>query len=244
MRVRVQDRIGQRFGKVVITSYHRKKRRTYVTCNCDCGNTKDIRLDSLVSGAIVSCGCVALENSKNLNKSHGLHGTPTYRSWDKMIQRCTNREAYPDYKDVHLVDEGWKDFKNFYKDMGERPEGCTLDRIKGNVGYCKSNCRWATYSVQSRNQKKRKGSSLPKGVHECWKDGVLEGLVVCCTRDYKEVKWQSGKVSMNHMAKVYNYWSYILYPEKVSTNPVDFRELKIKDIYQMYSKLQNIFPEE
>jgi len=43
-------------------------------------------------------------------------------------------------------------YANFLADMGEKPEGLTLDRIDNSKGYCKGNCRWATPSQQAFNK--------------------------------------------------------------------------------------------
>tara|TARA_R100001086_G_C11799279_1_gene248414 strand:+ start:756 stop:995 length:240 start_codon:yes stop_codon:yes gene_type:complete len=73
-----------------------------------------------------------------------------------MIARCGNEKA----TDYHLyggrgiqVCERWLCFENFYEDMGPRPKGRTLDRINGDRGYNKSNCRWATAKEQAQNRR-------------------------------------------------------------------------------------------
>ena len=40
---------------------------------------------------------------------------------------------------------------NFYKDMGNPPNGMSLERIDGQKGYCKANCKWATDKEQANN---------------------------------------------------------------------------------------------
>ena len=50
-------------------------------------------------------------------------------------------------------DKNWKGFKNFLKDMGEKPEGKTIDRIDVNKGYYKENCRWVDWSTQNSNKR-------------------------------------------------------------------------------------------
>jgi hypothetical protein len=71
-----------------------------------------------------------------------------------MHTRCSNPKdkVYADYgaKGV-TVDPRWDKFENFLADMGERPDGTTLDRIKNELGYAPGNCRWATKAVQRRN---------------------------------------------------------------------------------------------
>ena len=92
--------------------------------------------------------------------SHNLWNTPTYSSWRSMKKRCLNinHDQYPRYgaKGIMVCDE-WLQFKNFLKDMGERPsKNHTLDRIDNSKGYFKSNCRWVTVKEQNRNRTSNK----------------------------------------------------------------------------------------
>lgn len=85
-------------------------------------------------------------------------GTPTYRAWQGMRNRCSN----PDYEHYDryggrgiAVCQKWADsFEEFLADVGERPGGgYSLDRYPNNDGdYEPGNVRWATKAQQVRNR--------------------------------------------------------------------------------------------
>lgn len=112
---------------------------------CDSDRARTSRMASWPDGVAPRRGYV----------KHGMEGTPTYNSWSSMIQRCTNPHAH-NYKYWGgrgiSVCERWLKFENFLEDMGERPEGLTLDRVDTHRDYGPSNCRWATHVEQARNR--------------------------------------------------------------------------------------------
>ena len=93
----------------------------------------------------------ASQNAKR--HGHVCNGveTPTYRSWKAMKRRCGNAK-FKEYARVSYC-EDWRIFENFLRDMGERPDGTTLDRIDNAVGYQKDNCRWADKHTQCQNRR-------------------------------------------------------------------------------------------
>lgn len=90
----------------------------------------------------------------------GEKESPTYRSWMAMHSRCRldGRENADRYKLKNIaVCERWSSFQFFLEDMGERPDGTTLDRYPNHAGnYEPGNCRWSTPREQARNTRRSK----------------------------------------------------------------------------------------
>lgn len=87
--------------------------------------------------------------------SSGWSLTRTYRIWHGMKDRCLNKNnaRFNRYGGRGItVCERWMDYRNFLADMGERPDGMSIDRIDNTKGYSPENCRWATTKQQSRNK--------------------------------------------------------------------------------------------
>ena len=86
------------------------------------------------------------------NYRHGMYGTPTYKSWAEMKSRCDHPErSRGHYVNISYCKE-WETFQNFFKDMGERPAGTSLDRIDPTGNYEPRNCRWADDFTQENNR--------------------------------------------------------------------------------------------
>ncbi|HCT9982792.1 TPA: hypothetical protein OUD88_002882 [Enterobacter hormaechei] len=168
MRQSIIDKyVGKRYGRLTVTSVHRyrededptKRSRLFMMCDCDCGGCHFVSADSLNKGFTKSCGCIKKEFPAALKHGHSKrdYRSKTYNSWCSMIQRCTNPNAH-NYKDYGArgitVCKRWRDsFEAFLNDMGERPEGTTLDRIDVNGNYTRYNCKYSSYSEQNSNKR-------------------------------------------------------------------------------------------
>jgi DNA-binding CsgD family transcriptional regulator len=98
----------------------------------------------------------------NSNWRGGKSTHPLIDIYYDMIGRChrPTHKRYADYggRGITVCDRWRNDFWAFVADMGERPDGLTLDRRNNDAGYSAENCRWATYSEQVNNRRPLPGS--------------------------------------------------------------------------------------
>lgn len=150
------DISGQTFGQLTANKYLGD---SYWECQCSCGNTAVTTMYRMKTGNTTSCGCRKKSVLGISTTKHGKAGTRTHRIWKAMRSRCNNPNI-PRYKDYGgrgiTVCKRWDKFENFLADMGEAPDGHSIDRINNNKGYSPSNCKWSTPTEQNRNQRVRK----------------------------------------------------------------------------------------
>lgn len=147
----MKDITGQQFGRLTVL----KRVGTMWLCKCACGTCKRVTTGNLRSGGTKSCGCLKADNARAQCTTHGMHDHPLYDTWRNMHRRCSNKTD-PNYKHYGArgitVCKRWHSLALFISDMGDRPEGTSLDRINNDKGYRPSNCRWATPQQQRNNR--------------------------------------------------------------------------------------------
>ena len=139
----------QVFGKLTVLKREGsdKEGKALWLCKCDCGNEALITGKRLRKGTTKSCGCIV--------SKHNMTDTTTWKSWRSMMRRCyeTTNQHYERYGARGIrVSEKWHEFVNFLTDMGERPDGTSLDRINNDGNYEADNCRWADNFTQNNNR--------------------------------------------------------------------------------------------
>lgn len=153
-----QDLTGRDFHYWHVESYEgqSESRHALYRCKCKCGTVRIMKGILLTSGS-KSCGCWRRERATKHGHQAKHKKSPTYISWMAMLARCynVNHENYPSYggRGVTVCERWRKSFAAFLADMGQRPEGKTLDRIDPNGNYEPGNCKWSTRFEQDNNKR-------------------------------------------------------------------------------------------
>lgn len=172
------EMLGKRFGRLVVrVEAGSGPGGVRYLCDCDCGN-EHITTGNHLRHGTKSCGCHKRELAHKIGSKAAQwttrHGharvgavSSAYSRWCGMISRCEDpkHKAFKNYGGRGItVCERWRnDFAAFLADMGEPPEGLTLDRINNDGNYEPGNCRWSTRVEQMANARPHaKGYKLKK----------------------------------------------------------------------------------
>lgn len=171
----IKDRVGQKFGRLVVVKLDSiKDRNAMWDCLCECGK------NTVVAGYHLkrtnSCGCLRDEKLVQRRQTHGAtkngKWSALYKTWNGIKDRCLNpsNKSWKYYGGRGIkMHEAWvSDFSEFQRyilqTIGERCGKMTIDRIKTESGYEPGNLRWATMAEQNMNKRAKNGFSIKKNI--------------------------------------------------------------------------------
>jgi len=131
-------------------------------CRCDCGRTYEVRLSSLLHSEIMACIECGYEKASKKRTTHNMTGTPLYKIWGYMKDRCYNKNKsnYHRYggRGIKMCQD-WRDdpqsFISWALSNGYK-EGLSIDRINNDDDYKPSNCQFISQAENSS-----------KGINRC-----------------------------------------------------------------------------
>jgi len=157
------DLTGMKFEKLtVIKRSSTKSTSGHVVweCICNCGTLCLKNSNALRTGA-KSCGCARGDAQRRSPRYLGglaQKYESEHHTWTDIRHRCYNKNnsSYHYYggRGIKVCDRWLESFKNFFEDMGPRPEKQSLDRIDNNGDYSPDNCKWSTHLEQMSNTRR------------------------------------------------------------------------------------------
>lgn len=199
-----KDLTGQQFGSLLV----KERADDYISpsgnkitrwrCKCECGRWVSVNGTALRRGT-KSCGCLQAKAARDSHIKHGKRYTRIYRIWRGILTRCTNSKhhSYKLYgaKGITVCDE-WRNFESFleWSVANGYNDTLSIDRIDNSQGYCPSNCRWTTTTVQANNTSRNHYLTFRGETHTLIEWSRITGISYNTLRDrINNLKWDAEK---------------------------------------------------
>jgi len=200
---------GETYGRLLIEAVGQihGTYRYYAICKCSCGSKlKKIRIDGLISGQVVSCGCFHKEKTT----IHGMTSSTHYDRWRGMMDRCYNKDckSYNDYGGRGIkVFEEWHNVCSFISDLPKGySSGLEIDRIDNNGNYEPENIRWSTKRDNCKNRRSTRIIEL-NGEKKCLSDWAKSLNINITTLSERLEKWSlKDALTLPKGTRLHNRW--------------------------------------
>jgi hypothetical protein len=159
MRKPDYEMVGKKIGSLTVISFSEiRNGRSYWNVICDCGESKNVRIDALKPNS--TCNKCKSNKQRLRMLEHGDTHTMIYDIWRGIKARCNNPKSpcYNRYggRGIKICDEWSKSYKKF-KDYVSKLDnfglkGYSLDRINNDGNYEPGNVRWADAKTQANNK--------------------------------------------------------------------------------------------
>ena len=91
---------------------------------------------------------------RHRRQRHGMTGTPEYFAYQALLRKIDPLQEDSKYygqQGIGMCAE-WQLFENFYKDMGKKPEGMSLQRHDETKDFTPENCYWGPAQLGTRKR--------------------------------------------------------------------------------------------
>lgn len=189
-KVKPKIEIGDVFGMLTVTDepiHNTENIRSawYILTKCECGNTKELRVDHLLKKETVSCGCITRTRNR-------LSGHKLFPVWQSMISRCykpkNHRYEYYGGDGVEVCDEwrtnfiaffnwaianGWKEGLQLDKDILYKKKFGTQGKL-----YSPDYCQFITHRENMRHKRNSLSKAQVNKIRKLYASGkyTLKGL--------------------------------------------------------------------
>lgn len=198
IKIKHEDLIGKRFGRLTIKNMIRQGKTIFYECLCDCGAKKVVRKGDITRGNIKSCGCLSRDRAKLLNKKHNkwkFVGDIAIGTTSTGIDFYIDLADYEKCKDICWFGNYDRHTNSYYiygtqnnkkislhQFLLGKKDGFVIDHKNHNtIDNRRKNLRMVTLSENAMNQKiKSNNTSGAKGVRwhkatQKWQVGIGVG---------------------------------------------------------------------
>lgn len=190
---------------------HEARRTIFSDSRCIVnGCDKPAKARGLCSGHLHKLYRYGKADLPNKRAQDGRTTHPLYSTWQGIKDRCYNRNnaQFNDYGGRGVVVcERWlmplEGFWNFVHDMGERPDGYSLDRIDPNGDYCPENCQWADRLTQNNNTR-RTAAAMQMAIKHPDMVEIYPAIVISTPDGDRTIKFNSLNEMLERLERI-NY---------------------------------------